>query len=202
MKFNNFIHHSIMSRKIAHQTHLLVYGCKQLYWSLCQNGFEVQLMWIPSHVGLVGNELADERARQAALNSAETGRFFHSIFPDVTPRPWFEGQKEERSFVCTVARVLSGHCSVRSHLGRFRIVEDLMCVCAGDYEKVDHLIWHCESFTALYSTRTIHSAQFSAHNTPQHYSPRTIHRGTIHRGTVHRSTIHHAQFTAKKYKFR
>jgi hypothetical protein len=33
-----------------------------------------------------------------------------------------------RRFVCTVSRVLSGHCSVRSHLGKFRIVEDLMYV--------------------------------------------------------------------------
>jgi hypothetical protein len=39
----------------------------------------------------------------------------------------FQGQKEERRFISTVSRVLSGHCSVRSHLGRFRIVEDLMC---------------------------------------------------------------------------
>jgi hypothetical protein len=45
-----------------------------------------------------------------------------------------------------VSRVLSGNCSVRSHLGRFRIVEDLICVCAGVYETVDHLIWHCLRF--------------------------------------------------------
>jgi hypothetical protein len=45
-----------------------------------------------------------------------------------------------------VSRVLSGHCSVRSHLGRFRIVEDLMCVCTGEYETVGHLVWHCERF--------------------------------------------------------
>jgi hypothetical protein len=49
-------------------------------------------------------------------------------------------------FVCTVSRGSSGHCSVRSHLGIFRIVEDLMCVFAGDYETVDHSIWHCERF--------------------------------------------------------
>jgi hypothetical protein len=61
-------------------------------------------------------------------------------------QPWFEGKKKERSFICTVSRVLSRHCAVRSHLGRFRIVEDLMYVCAGDYESVDHLIWHCERF--------------------------------------------------------
>jgi hypothetical protein len=51
---------AMLSRKIAHQTHPLVYECKQLYWSLCQNGIEVKLMWIPSHV--VGNELVDDRA--------------------------------------------------------------------------------------------------------------------------------------------
>jgi hypothetical protein len=35
---------------------------------------------------------------------------------------------------------------VRSHLDRFEIVEDPMCVCLKDYETVDHLIWHCERF--------------------------------------------------------
>jgi hypothetical protein len=87
------------------------------------------------------------REWQEKWDSMDTeGRFVHSIFPDVTLRPLFEGQKEERRFVCTVSRVLSGHCSVRSHLGRFRTVEDLTCVCAGDYETRDHLIWHCERF--------------------------------------------------------
>jgi hypothetical protein len=64
----------------------------------------------------------------------------------VTLRPWFEGQNEERRVVCTVPRVLSGHCTVRSHFGRFRIVEDLICVCAEDNETVDNLIWQCERF--------------------------------------------------------
>jgi hypothetical protein len=79
-------------------------------------------------------------AWQAKRNSADTGWFAHSIFPDVTLRPWFEIQKVDWIFVCTVSRVLSGHCSVRSHLGKLRIVEDLRCMCAGGYETVDHLI--------------------------------------------------------------
>jgi hypothetical protein len=33
-----------------------------------------------------------------------------------------------------------------SHLVRFGIVEDPMCVCLKDYETVDHLIWHYERF--------------------------------------------------------
>jgi hypothetical protein len=91
-----------LSRKIARQTHPVVYECKQLCWSLCQNGIDVELMWIPSHVGLVGNKLVDyqERqvtkegaifdrplsssdfhGRQAKCDSVDTGRFSHSIFP-------------------------------------------------------------------------------------------------------------------------
>jgi hypothetical protein len=83
------------------------------------------------------------RAWQAKWDSADTGRFAHSICPDVTLRRWFEGQKEERRVVCTMSRVLSGHYSVRSHLGIFRIFEDLKCVCAEDYETMDHLMWQC-----------------------------------------------------------
>jgi hypothetical protein len=77
---------------------------------------------------------------------ADTGRFTHSIQPRVSLRPWFEGQKEKRSFVTSVSRILSGHSSVRSHLDGFGIVEDPMCVCLKDYETVDHLFWHCERF--------------------------------------------------------
>jgi hypothetical protein len=84
-------------------------------------------MRIPS-LGLVGNELFNKRARQMAFegsifdrplsssdfqslgrpalmrawqakwDSADTGRFTHSIFPDVILRPRFEGQNEERRF--------------------------------------------------------------------------------------------------------
>jgi hypothetical protein len=46
---------------------------------------------------------------------ADTGRFAHSILTRESLRPWFEGQKEKRSFVTSVSRIISGHCSVRSH---------------------------------------------------------------------------------------
>jgi hypothetical protein len=77
---------------------------------------------------------------------ADHGRFAQFILPIVSLRPWFEDRKEERSFVTSVSRIMSGHSSVRSHLHRFGIVEGPMCVCLQDYETVDHLIWHCERF--------------------------------------------------------
>jgi hypothetical protein len=47
-----------------------------------------------------------------------------------------------------VSRVLSGHCSVRSHIGICisNCLRSDVGVCAGDYETVGHLIWHCERF--------------------------------------------------------
>jgi hypothetical protein len=58
---------------------------------------------------------------QKRWDLTDTGRFAHSILPSVSLRPWFEGQKEERSFVTFVSRIMSDHSSVRSHLDRFGI---------------------------------------------------------------------------------
>jgi hypothetical protein len=41
---------------------------------------------------------------------------------------------------------MSGHCAAQLHLGRFRVVEEAMCVCLKDYATMDHLTWHCERF--------------------------------------------------------
>jgi hypothetical protein len=37
---------------------------------LLEDGVEIEIMWIPAHVGLEGNEIVDERAKHAALNDA------------------------------------------------------------------------------------------------------------------------------------
>jgi hypothetical protein len=48
--------------------------------------------------------------------------------------------------VTTISRVMSGHCSIRAHLERFKIVWDPICVCVMNYETVDHIIWECSIF--------------------------------------------------------
>jgi hypothetical protein len=130
-------------------------------------------MWISSHVGISGNKVAYGLARQAVESGTvhgqmtvanilarqamvkqwehvwrteDTGRFAHSIRPVVSVKPWFDGQAEERSFLTTISRIMSGHCSIRAHLERFRIVGVPICVCGLNYEKVDHIIWECSRF--------------------------------------------------------
>jgi hypothetical protein len=116
---------ALLSRKMSHRTHPLVYECKQMHSDLLKDVVEVEIMWIPSHVGIEGNKIVDEQARHVALNgavydrplppvdfqglarsillrewqekwdAADTGRFAHSILPRVSLQPWFEGQGED-----------------------------------------------------------------------------------------------------------
>jgi ribonuclease HI len=53
---------ALLSKKTSHQTHPLVYECKEMCTDLLEDGVKVEIMWIPSHVGLEGNEIVGERA--------------------------------------------------------------------------------------------------------------------------------------------
>jgi ribonuclease HI len=55
---------AMRSRRITCKTHPWVYDSEQIYWDLQQLNYDVKLMWIPSRVGISGNEVADGLARQ------------------------------------------------------------------------------------------------------------------------------------------
>jgi hypothetical protein len=87
------------------------------------------------------------RAWQAKWVCADTSRFAHSIFPNVTLRPWFRAKRRRevlfalrQGFYLDIA--LFDRIFVDFELLKIWCV----CMCAGDYETVDHLIWHCERF--------------------------------------------------------
>jgi ribonuclease HI len=61
---------ALLSRKISHRTHPLAYECKQMCSDLMEDGVEVGIMWISSHVGLEANEIVNVCARHATLNGA------------------------------------------------------------------------------------------------------------------------------------
>jgi hypothetical protein len=58
---------ALLSRKTSHRPHPLVYECKHMCSHLLEDRVEVEIMWIPSHVGLEGNEIVNEWARHAVL---------------------------------------------------------------------------------------------------------------------------------------
>jgi hypothetical protein len=62
-------------------------------------------------------------------------------------RNWFVGQKENRKFVFTGSKIMPGHCATRSHLSRFSIVEETICVHM--FETVDHFVGYYERLETL-----------------------------------------------------
>jgi hypothetical protein len=63
--------------------------CSDLLW----NGVEVEIMWIPSHVGFKVNDLVDKGALHAALNGAVFDRplppvDFLGLARSGLPREW------------------------------------------------------------------------------------------------------------------
>jgi hypothetical protein len=46
--------------------------------------------------------------------------------------------EDGEKLIRTVSGIISGHCGVKPHLKRFRIVDRSMCVCLEHHETVDH----------------------------------------------------------------
>jgi hypothetical protein len=62
---------ALQIRKVASRTHSLVYKIKKACWWLKNNEYEIHMMWIPSHLGVRGNEQTDQLAGDALKNSIE-----------------------------------------------------------------------------------------------------------------------------------
>jgi hypothetical protein len=48
--------------------------------------------------------------------------------------------------VTSMNRMMFNHACLRNHFERIIIVENLVCVCLEDYEKIDHVMWSCERY--------------------------------------------------------
>jgi len=66
-----FLHFDTRSRRLIHEI-------VHVYTTLVRGGTFIRFVWVPSHVGLFGNELAD-RAAKAALHSKEEVMVPHSV---------------------------------------------------------------------------------------------------------------------------
>jgi ribonuclease HI len=65
---------AMRSKRIICKAHPWVCVSKQIYWDLQQLIYDVKLMWIPSHVGISGNEVADGLARQTVESGTVHGQ--------------------------------------------------------------------------------------------------------------------------------
>ncbi|XP_067123772.1 uncharacterized protein [Centruroides vittatus] len=142
----------------------------------CGGRGTIKFRWVRAHVGLIGNERADELAK-AAINKNNTdytvlpatyikrqiaegmrnrwqlrwtestkGRHTHNILPNIKER------LEDLWWMptgFTLTQVLSGHAFCNSYLHRINRSPTDECDCGEDQQTVLHLIFNCHKFAAL-----------------------------------------------------
>jgi hypothetical protein len=70
-------------------TRYIIYDIYDIFASLNKIGIDVILEWIPSHVGILGNELADKEAHvQQLLDKTGICVLLHSVFIKVFYKPY------------------------------------------------------------------------------------------------------------------
>jgi hypothetical protein len=62
---------ALQTRKVASRTHSSVYETKETCWWLKNNGYEIHMMWIPSHLRVRSNKRADQLVGDAVENGIE-----------------------------------------------------------------------------------------------------------------------------------
>jgi ribonuclease HI len=134
------------------------------------------IAWIPSHVGIEGNEIADELARVGAesekvLNNkirlvdakaltenestenfqkfiieSEKGEKFRNFFK-LTQKPWFHKCKMNGVDIKLINRLISNHSYDRRWLFRFGKVDSELCETCNVAETAEHLVFKCQKYT-------------------------------------------------------
>lgn len=167
---------ALKSIKLEHKCSSAIYEIKEISYSLRCKGVHLYFIWVPAHCGVVGNEMADAAAKDGATCRVEfergiqdreyypsihavaeetwqlswsigdLGRWCHSILPEVSFKPWFEGTNANRCFIRNMSRLISNHYALASHLYRINVVESNLCPCEKGYQDIDHVIWSCNMY--------------------------------------------------------
>lgn len=146
-----------------------------LLYTLHRQGIQITFVWIPSHVGIMGNEIADKVAKQAlqneeiieiGLGQSEVTSIFWKNTYDNRQREWsantetksqnyrnlhpkitnqIQIQLPNRRNDTNLFRLRSGYCILRDHTGKI-FKEDINCIHCGVPETVDHYLLHCTAY--------------------------------------------------------
>jgi ribonuclease HI len=138
--------------------------------NLQDSSWRIVFKWVKAHAGLIGNEIADKLAKQAA-GSRQTDTAYSRIpisaiqdeLQKIAIQRWQKEWDNSNKAMITkqyfpsveqrlkkkikisqnVTAMLTGHGKTRAYLHRFRISDNATCVCGQEDQTTDHLIYNC-----------------------------------------------------------
>ncbi|XP_063549070.1 uncharacterized protein LOC134756171 [Cydia strobilella] len=118
--------------------------------SMIPTGMTLKLQWIPSHIGLRGNEDADALAKDACTKehfgerSKEKGMWYKTMQSEPPHLPWFTNSNLSRQLIKIGLRLRSGHIPSKKFAYLMKAKEPSPnCQVCGSVEDVQHILTEC-----------------------------------------------------------
>jgi ribonuclease HI len=139
----------------------------------------IEISWVKAHIGIYGNELADQLSKSATRNSDIAVSFnriptstLYSKLNEVITQKWqtdwdnctkaaitkefFPNVRDRLKMNISInpnfTAMVTGHGRTRAYLHRFRLIDSAMCPCNKEEQTADHLIHQC---TLLHTNREL-----------------------------------------------
>ena len=121
----------------------------------------VTLQWVPAHVGLRGNEIADQLAKAGSLlpqfdtelSYRETKTTLRSAFQQewVTSNNGYRADQDpfrklDRGQQTLIFRLRTGHCRLNSHANKIGLASSATCPCNSSPQTPEHILQSCVLF--------------------------------------------------------
>lgn len=159
--------------------HPIAFSIRASLRELHNKGVNVKLFWVKAHIGIIGNERADELAKRAALHNKQVAwydkfplSYAKHIIRNATVQVWQDrymaasaGGTTKLFFrdVALAYRVLreirlnnfltqifTGHGGFRAYLYKFKLADSPLCTCGSDEpQTVLHILFYCSKFVRL-----------------------------------------------------